>query len=202
VKLKAHLWSHLDGMASGMGKSPEALLERAVTTLLNLHGYQVEQRVAVATTDPGVPPFTPWPLGGPNPSATRVEGVDKKLPVITGIVSGLQPGLKEVPATANLRAPRQEAPTHALGDEDNEFPTQISLAHTLPRGPFEELADKPLEPVAAGELVSSSRPAEVPSAPPTRFPETSGPEEEPPFVSDVIAVPPELYAPDSFPLDP
>jgi hypothetical protein len=105
--------------------------------------------------------------------------------------------LKEVPATANLRAPRQEAPTHALGDEDNEFPTQISLAHTLPRGPFEELADKPLEPVAAGELVSSSRPAEVPSAPPTRFPETSGPEEEPPFVSDVIAVPPELYAPDS-----
>jgi hypothetical protein len=210
VKLKAHLGGQLDGMASGMGKSPEALLERAVTTLLNLHGYQVEPKgpaavAAAASTAPGVPPFKPSPLGVPHPTATRVEGVDHKLPVITGIVSGMQaplqapqqggvPELKQVPPTANLRAPE-------LGDEDHDFPTQISMAHTLPGAPSEELGSQPLDsgplslPVAAGEFVTSPRTADAESA--TRFPQAQLPEEEPPFVSDVIAVPPELYAPDA-----
>jgi hypothetical protein len=213
VRLKAHLWSHLDGMASGMGKSPEVLLERAVTTLLNLHGYPVERAVAVAGTpsDP-TPPGKPaslgqqvvlprakpaLPLGGPNPTlATRVEGADHKMPVITGIVSGMQPTIQALPPTSNLRA----RPAPGLGDEDDDHPTQISVAHVGPREPSEELAAQPQdsgplpEPVAAGEFVTSSRVKQVVE---TQFPESEAPDDEPPFVSDVIAVPPELYAPDS-----
>src|SRR5690242_15778351 len=106
VRLKAHLWNHLDGMASGMGTNPDALLARAVTTLLHLHGYAVAPAPAVKNTEPGVPPF--------NPGVALGTGNQPQLPLITGEISGRQPTIQAgrvagiastQPPTANQRAP-------------------------------------------------------------------------------------------------
>ena len=248
IRIEQHLWGHLDGMASGMGANPDVLLERAVTTLLRLHGYAVERGAAgveahpvptLGPTDatpprppaalqrlsvrlPPAPAPEPPALGAKTPTiATRVEGVDKKMPIITGVVSGFQPTIQaknqggtaeprgNLPSTADPRAqkvveppptpPDPEPSGPGLGDDaDQEFPTQISMAHRVP----EALGNKPQdsgsmpEPVAAGELVTGSRGAgDAPSA--TQFPTNPTDDGEAPFVSDVIAVPPELWASDS-----
>jgi hypothetical protein len=210
IHLQPHLWGHLDGMASGMGTSPEALLERAVTMLLHLHGYEIARPPAQHASAPGpadatpprpnpfqmvsvrLPPQSPPEapaLGAKTPTiATRVEGVDKKpMPIITGVVSGFQPtiqakhqgGIPELksnlPSTANLRPPKGEPPEPppssgpGLGDDDDRhFATQISMAHRPP----EDMGHEP-------------------------FPTNPTDDTEAPFVSDVIAVPPELWANDS-----